>query len=47
MQIDPKAGHQDMDYAEHMGTYKTFCGLMLWGTIACIVLIAAMGFFLT
>lgn len=47
MQIDPKAGHPDMDYAEHMGTYKTFCGLVLWGTIAVAALVAAMGFFLT
>jgi hypothetical protein len=30
-----------------MGTYKTFCGLVLWSTIACVVLVAAMGFFLT
>jgi hypothetical protein len=26
MQIDPKEGHPDMDYAEHVGTYKLFCG---------------------
>lgn len=47
MQIDPKAGHPDMDYAEHTGTYKTFCSLVLWSTIAIAALVAAMGYFLT
>ncbi|WP_083241200.1 aa3-type cytochrome c oxidase subunit IV [Methyloceanibacter stevinii] len=47
MHIDPKEGHPEMDYAEHLGTYKLFCGLFLWGTLACVAIVAAMGLFLT
>ena len=47
MHIDPKEGHPEMDYAEHLGTYKLFCGLFLWGTIACVAIVAGMGLFLT
>ncbi|MDJ0514232.1 MAG: aa3-type cytochrome c oxidase subunit IV [Methyloceanibacter sp.] len=47
MQIDPKEGHPDMDYAEHVGTYKLFCGLFLWGTVACLAIVAGMALFLT
>jgi hypothetical protein len=47
MHIDPKEGHPDMDYAEHMGTYKMFCKLTLWSVISIAVLMALMGYFLT
>ena len=47
MHIDPKEGHKDMDYEEHMATYSMFCKLTLWSVIFLTVLMAAMGYFLT
>lgn len=47
MHIDPKQGHPDMDYAEHLGTYKMFCGLTMWGTVIVIAIVASMAIFLT
>ena len=47
MKIDPKEGHPEMDYAEHMATYNLFCKLTLWGTIITAVIVAAMAYFLT
>jgi hypothetical protein len=47
MHIDPKEGHPDMDYAEHMGTYNLFCKLALWTVITVVFVVAAMGYFLT
>lgn len=47
MHIDPKEGHQDMDYAEHMATYGIFCRLTLWTTVALAALMAALAYFLT
>ncbi|MEM7191432.1 MAG: aa3-type cytochrome c oxidase subunit IV [Pseudomonadota bacterium] len=46
MKIDPNQGHPDMDYAEHQGTYKLFCSLMLWGTVISVAVVAAMAIFL-
>lgn len=36
-----------MDYAAHETTYRHFLGLVKWGIIFCVVLLALMGFFLT
>jgi hypothetical protein len=47
MHIDPKEGHPDMDYAEHMATYKFVCKLSLWTIVITVAIVAAMGFFLT
>ena len=47
MHINPKEGHPDMDYAEHMATYKMFCKLTLWSVIIIAVIMALMGYFLT
>jgi len=47
MHIDPKEGSPEMDYAEHMRTYSTFCKLTLWTVFAVAALMAAMGYFLT
>ena len=47
MKFDPKEGHPDMDYAEHMATYTLFCRLTLWATIITVVIVSAMAYFLT
>ncbi|HUU25659.1 MAG TPA: aa3-type cytochrome c oxidase subunit IV [Methyloceanibacter sp.] len=47
MHINPKEGHPDMDYAEHMRTYNMFCKGTLYLTIAVVVIVALMGYFLT
>ena len=47
MHIDPKEGHPDMDYAEHLGTYNLFCKLTLWTIIMVVTIVALMGYFLT
>ena len=47
MHINPKEGHKDMDYAEHMATYTMFCKFTLWSVIILAALMAAMGYFLT
>lgn len=47
MSIDPKEGHPDMDYREHMGTYDMFCSLTKWSTVIIVVILVAMAFFLT
>ncbi len=47
MHIDPKEGHPDMDYAEHMGTYNVFCSLTKWSTLIIVAIVAAMAIFLT
>lgn len=47
MHINPKEGHKDMDYAEHMATYSLFCKMTLWTVIIVVVIMAAMGYFLT
>ncbi|MHA1133068.1 MAG: aa3-type cytochrome c oxidase subunit IV [Alphaproteobacteria bacterium] len=47
MHIDPKEGHPDMDYAEHMATYKMFCKFTLWSVIIIAVIMALMAYFLT
>lgn len=47
MHLDPKQGHPDMDYAEHLGTYNMFCGLVTWGTISVLAIVAGMAIFLT
>ena len=47
MTVDPKEGHPDMDYDEHMATYKLFCRLTLWSVIILAVILASMGYFLT
>lgn len=36
-----------MDYAEHERTYAGFLTLAKWTTVALVILLAAMGFFLT
>lgn len=35
-----------MDYSEHERTYAMFIGLVKWGTIAIVVLLAGMAIFL-
>lgn len=47
MHIDPKEGHADMDYAEHMSTYSMFCKLTLWSVIIIAAIMALMGYFLS
>ncbi|MCB1443716.1 MAG: aa3-type cytochrome c oxidase subunit IV [Methyloceanibacter sp.] len=47
MHIDSKLGHPDMDYSEHVGTYKMFCGVVLWSTVVILATVAGMAFFLT
>jgi hypothetical protein len=47
MHIDPKQGHPDMDYAEHMATYSLFCKLILFTIILVLVIVGGMGYFLT
>ncbi len=47
MHIDPKECHKDMDYTEHMATYNLFCKFTLWSVIILVVIMAAMGYFLT
>ncbi|MFM9857961.1 aa3-type cytochrome c oxidase subunit IV [Pseudoxanthobacter sp. M-2] len=36
-----------MDYAEHERTYSGFLTLAKWTTVALVILLALMGFFLT
>ncbi|MGH6736007.1 MAG: aa3-type cytochrome c oxidase subunit IV [Methyloceanibacter sp.] len=47
MHIDPKEGHPEMDYAEHMRTYGQFCKMTLWTVILVAAIMGAMGYFLT
>lgn len=47
MHIDPKEGHPEMDYAEHLRTYSLFCKLTLWTIVLVVGIVAAMGYFLT
>ncbi|HUW72751.1 MAG TPA: aa3-type cytochrome c oxidase subunit IV [Methyloceanibacter sp.] len=47
MHINPKEGHPDMDYAEHLRTYSLFCKGTLYLTITVVVIVALMGYFLT
>jgi hypothetical protein len=46
MQIDTSKGHPDMDYAEHMATYKGFLKLTQYGVVALVLLMFAMFMFL-
>lgn len=39
-------GTAPMDYAEHERTYELFIGLAKWGSIAVIVVLVLMAFFL-
>ncbi len=41
-----RAGHPDMDYAEHEKTYKFFVALTKWGVISNVVLLTLMAIFL-
>ncbi len=47
MHIDPKECHNDMDYTVHIATYNLFCKFTLWSVIILVVIMAAMGYFLT
>ena len=47
MHIDPKEGHPDMDYSEHMRTYSMFCKGTLYLTVSVAVIMALMAYFLT
>jgi hypothetical protein len=43
MRIDPKEGHPQMDYTEHMKTYGLFCKLTAYtiiGVVAVMVILA-------
>jgi len=42
MQIDPTQGHPAMDYNEHQRTYAGFVKVFVWGTVACVALLAVM-----
>ena len=39
-------GTAPMDYAEHERTYDLFIGLTKWGSVAVIVILVLMAFFL-
>jgi Bacterial aa3 type cytochrome c oxidase subunit IV len=47
MHIDPKQGHPDMDYSEHLRTYQMFCKGTLYLTASVAVLMGLMAYFLT
>jgi hypothetical protein len=47
MHIDPKECHPEMDYGEHVATYRLFCKLTVWVVISVVILVGAMGYFLT
>jgi hypothetical protein len=40
------AGHPDMDYVEHERTYERFLTIGKWATIALVVLLLLMTYFL-
>jgi hypothetical protein len=46
MSIDTSGGHPAMDYREHVGTYRGFVRAAQYGTVAVIVLLALMAYFL-
>ena len=37
-------GHPDMEYAEHERTYKTFLGMVKYGTAAAILAVIILAF---
>ncbi len=47
MSVDTTGGHPDMDYAEHQKTYNGFLRLTKISIIFLVILLAAMGYFLT
>jgi len=46
MAIDTSKGNPNMDYAEHVATYRGFIKLAQYGTAICVLLMVAMFFFL-
>ncbi len=46
MSIDTSNGHPAMDYSEHERTYNGFIKGTIYSTVALLVLLAGMAFFL-
>lgn len=46
MGIDTSEGHKAMDYDEHTRTYEGFINATKYGTVALVLLLAAMAYFL-
>lgn len=47
MSVDLSNSHEAMDVKEHERTYNGFIALTKYGTIACIIIVALMAYFLT
>jgi Bacterial aa3 type cytochrome c oxidase subunit IV len=45
MRIDPKEGHPQMDYTEHMKTYSLFCKLAAYTIIGVVGVMAILALF--
>ncbi len=46
MTVDLSEGNENMDYAQHQRTYGFFIGLVKYGTIAVVIILILMAFFL-
>ena len=46
MTVDTSEGNENMDYAQHQRTYDFFIGLVKYGTIAVVIILILMAFFL-
>lgn len=46
MAIDTSKGNPNMDYAEHVATYRGFLKLTQYGVVFCVLLMVAMFIFL-
>ncbi len=47
MNLDPKAGHPDMDYPQHARTYNAFLRFTQVSIVLLVLLLAGMATFLT
>ena len=46
MSVDTSNGHPDMDYKEHKRTYAGFLKVSKYSTVAILVILALMAYFL-
>jgi Bacterial aa3 type cytochrome c oxidase subunit IV len=47
MSVDMSQGNKNMDYAQHERTYALFTGLVKYGSLMVIAILALMAIFLT
>lgn len=46
MTVDVSEGNKNMDYAQHVQTYDMFIGLVKYGTVSVVIIVALMAIFL-